>query len=119
MGQAKQRGTYEQRLVAAQERYALAMIERKRVEAEREAEWCRLQAEAKEQAAKDREARRQERIAAGLDPELPVQSGHSAFGRRRAASALRAGVSTTSLAIALVAITLATPPIRSKQGGKQ
>lgn len=84
MGQAKQRGTYEQRLAAAQDREAIAAVERKRIAAEREAEYRRLDEEAGERRFAAQEARRQERIAAGVDPdEMQEQRAYSAFGRRR------------------------------------
>jgi len=59
MGQAKQRGTYEQRLAAAQVREAQLEIERKRITAEREAAFRRLGEEARERRFAAQEARRQ------------------------------------------------------------
>ncbi len=118
MGQAKQRGTFEQRLAAAQERDAAARMERKRIAAEREAEWRRLDEEVRERRAKAQEARRKERIAAGLDPDdPPEQRQYSAFGRSRVASSLRAGVSVASIAVAMAACMVAVPSRGGKQGG--
>lgn len=120
MGQAKQRGTFEQRLAAAKEREANALLERKRIAAERDAEWRRLDEEVRERRAKAQEARRQERIAAGLDPDDPPEPRqYSAFGRRRVASSLRAGISVASIAVAMAACMVPVPSRGGKQGGKQ
>lgn len=120
MGQAKQRGTFEQRLAAAKEREANTLLERKRIAAERDAEYRRLDEEARERRAKAQEARRQERIAAGLDPDDPPEPRqYSAFGRRRVASSLRAGVSVASIAVAIAACMVPVSSRGGKQGGQQ
>ncbi len=104
MGQAKQRGTYEQRVAAAQDREAAARMERKRVAAEREAEYRRLDEEA-------RERRRERAIALGVDPDLPKQSDYSAFGRRRVVS-IGATRMAGMAALALVAHARSVPTLR-------
>ena len=120
MGQARQRGTFEQRLAAAQERDAAARMERKRIAAEREAEWRRLDEEVRERRAKAQEARRKERIAAGLDPDDPPEPRqYSAFGRRREVMKLRAGISVASIAVAMAACMVPVPSRGGKQGGQQ
>lgn len=112
MGQAKQRGTYEQRLAAAQERDAIAQVEQRRIAGERSAERQRVMEAARKQRAEAEEARRQERIAAGLDPDPPRQSEYSAFGRRR--STKMSSIAAHALLVAAAVGSLST---HRKQGG--